>query len=42
MILHNRPWLIDIPCYGALKARRQTSKKRCFEKDCSCDKAFQF
>ena len=25
-----------------LKAHRQISKKRCFEKYCSCDKACQF
>ena len=37
---HNSNWpqIPDYP-YRILKAHRQISKKRCFEKYCSCDKA---
>ena len=40
---HNSNWpqIPDYP-YRILKAHRQISKKRCFEKNCSCDKACQF
>ena len=34
--------IIETELLKVLKAHRQLSKKRCFEKYCSCDKACQF
>ena len=37
-----RVYKVSQPAKFYLKAHRQISEKRCFEKYCSCDKAYQF